>query len=145
EVQYLRQTTDSPQFATSATAPAAVNALALSEDGHWVIAATNSGVTVIEHAGSAVDPLPIIPDDFTLRAYPNPFNGSTTVSLSLPHSEEVMLSVFDVTGRELLSREASVNQSELQLDFTGFASGSYLLRAESRYGTSKTLRLLYLP
>ncbi len=33
--------------------------------------------------------------------YPNPFNPSTTISFTLPRTAQVILSIFDVTGREV--------------------------------------------
>ena len=46
----------------------------------------------------------IIPDEYTLaRAYPNPFNPVTTLSFAIPVDSEVILSVYNLQGRELAS------------------------------------------
>ncbi len=43
-----------------------------------------------------------IPEKFTLQAnYPNPFNPQTTIKYSIGKTENVRLSVYDVTGREV--------------------------------------------
>jgi hypothetical protein len=146
EVQYLRQTTDTPQFVTSAQAPAAINALAQSEDGHWIVAATNSGVTVIELGGTDVEPRPELPSEFLLTAYPNPFNSTTTISLVAPHEGDVEFRVFDITGRQVMHKSLhGLASSEVQLDFGGFSAGSYLLEATTSLGMTQAIRLLYLP
>lgn len=41
-----------------------------------------------------------IPEDFVLRNYPNPFNGSTTISFDLPeYGESFSLRIYDLLGR----------------------------------------------
>jgi Tol biopolymer transport system component len=43
-----------------------------------------------------------VPVGFALTGnYPNPFNPSTTISFSLPASGDVILSVYDITGRKV--------------------------------------------
>lgn len=51
----------------------------------------------------AIDPIVIGPNDFKLgKAYPNPFNPTTSISYSLPIAKEVSLKVYNVRG-ELVS------------------------------------------
>ena len=40
-------------------------------------------------------------DSFALEGYPNPFGGNTMVSLQLPHSEDVFLQIYDLSGRRI--------------------------------------------
>jgi hypothetical protein len=42
-----------------------------------------------------------IPQDFSISAYPNPFNPSTTVSYDLPSAELVSIVIYDVLGQEV--------------------------------------------
>lgn len=42
-----------------------------------------------------------LPDTYTLKNYPNPFNPSTTIQFALPEAATVKLSIFDVLGREV--------------------------------------------
>lgn len=39
---------------------------------------------------------PSVPEKFSLSAYPNPFNPTTTLSFTLPHSAEVALTIRNV-------------------------------------------------
>ncbi|HIB14258.1 MAG TPA: T9SS type A sorting domain-containing protein, partial [Candidatus Marinimicrobia bacterium] len=45
-----------------------------------------------------------LPEAFSLdRAYPNPFNPTTTLSFALPIDSEVSLSIYNLQGREVVS------------------------------------------
>ena len=80
------------------------------------------GVTVTE----------VIPDKFTLYpAYPNPFNSETTISFDLPEAQQVTVTVYDLTGREvatLTNREYSAGSHSVIWDAGDFGSGVYVYR-----------------
>jgi hypothetical protein len=75
------------------------------------------------------------PQTFTLsNAYPNPFNPSTTITLSVIQPTKIRLSVFDVLGRnvpQLHTAESLFGSGEHQLsmDFSGLPSGLYFIEA----------------
>lgn len=63
--------------------------------------------------------------------YPNPFNPSTNIIYSLPTSGHVILSVFDVLGREVQNLVNEIQTSgSYTVEFapTGLASGVYYYR-----------------
>jgi hypothetical protein len=62
------------------------------------------------------------------RAFPNPFNPSTSISFDLPRSERVQLRVFDVTGRcvsTLADGEFAAGHHVVTFDGRGVSSGVY--------------------
>lgn len=68
---------------------------------------------------------------FVFNNYPNPFNHSTTLRYQLPEQRPVVISIYDVTGRRVLSvlneeQEAGVYFQEI--DAQRLASGTYLVR-----------------
>ena len=71
-----------------------------------------------------------IPGDYYLaRAYPNPFNPSTTIEFGLPQESHVSLSVFDITGRlvtKLVDGQLSAGIHNIEFDGFAFPSGIYL-------------------
>ncbi|MDQ7051872.1 MAG: T9SS type A sorting domain-containing protein [candidate division KSB1 bacterium] len=72
------------------------------------------------------------PDGFALfQNYPNPFNPSTSVRFFLPRKANVVLKVFDLSGKEvaiLVDEERPAGQHTVRFDAMGLASGVYLLR-----------------
>ncbi len=67
-------------------------------------------------------------------AYPNPFNGRTTIPLRLLQAGDVRLDVYDLLGRRLVSKEmASMNAGthKYTLNTESLTSGVYLLRIEN--------------
>ena len=77
--------------------------------------------------------------------YPNPFNPTTQLELALPQAGEVRLAAYDLAGRRVWSRDLGLRPAGTlreRLDFSGQASGLYLLRAESPAGAATTKLLL---
>jgi Secretion system C-terminal sorting domain len=94
------------------------------------------------------DPTPIEqPAEFALiNAYPNPFNATVTVQLTLPVSETIHVSVVDLLGREvavLLNESAVAGRVNLSWSPNGLATGMYLLRVQGETATL-TRKLMYL-
>lgn len=81
-----------------------------------------------------------LPETFELfQNYPNPFNPVTTIRFTLPVSADVILTVYDVTGREvqrLVSNTMTAGTYEVQWNGrnqadTPVASGVYLYRLQT--------------
>jgi Secretion system C-terminal sorting domain len=72
----------------------------------------------------------LLPDAFALTAYPNPFNASTTISLELPTSADLRLSVYNIAGREVaVLQDGYINAGVYQFSFDAgsLASGIYFV------------------
>ncbi|REL39249.1 T9SS C-terminal target domain-containing protein [Rhodohalobacter sp. SW132] len=73
--------------------------------------------------------------DFELHQnYPNPFNPATTISFYLPQSEEVTLTVFDITGRRvatLVDQPMNAGIHNQTFDASALSSGIYFYRLEA--------------
>ncbi|HIF27595.1 MAG TPA: T9SS type A sorting domain-containing protein, partial [Candidatus Marinimicrobia bacterium] len=61
--------------------------------------------------------------------YPNPFNPVTTLEFDIPENAATRLSLFDLTGREIMTvidRELSAGHYQFQLDGHDLVSGIYI-------------------
>ncbi|NBC17989.1 MAG: T9SS type A sorting domain-containing protein [Bacteroidetes bacterium] len=85
-----------------------------------------------------------LPAQATLAAaYPNPFQGQTTLSYTLAQGGPVRLVVYDVLGREvavLVDEVRPAGTQQVRWDAAGVASGVYVARLETGDGVqSQTL------
>jgi len=90
---------------------------------------------------------PSIPTEYTLlQNYPNPFNPRTTISYELPQTAEVMLAVYDLLGREivtLVKGEQPAGMHVVTFDASQISSGIYIYRLQSSTFV-KTKKMLVL-
>ncbi|HMQ70318.1 MAG TPA: T9SS type A sorting domain-containing protein [Ignavibacteria bacterium] len=70
-----------------------------------------------------------IPEKYYLsQNYPNPFNPSTVIKYSLPENENILIKVFDVTGKEVMTLvNEKQNAGYYSIEFSGrdLSSGVY--------------------
>lgn len=83
---------------------------------------------------------PDTPDGFAVGSnYPNPFNPSTIIRFEIPVESRVRVEVFDITGRSvalLIDESRQAGYYELPWDASALASGVYLYRVSSRFGSA---------
>ena len=78
------------------------------------------------------------------QAYPNPFNPSVAVSVTVANRSSVRLTVYDVLGRQVASQQQTLSAGRHTMNWTadGVASGVYFLRVEA--GPQTALRKVVL-
>jgi hypothetical protein len=77
------------------------------------------------------DEVPRAMDPVVVWNYPNPFNPTTTIAISLLQASDVTLKVFDLQGREVGMRQEGVRprgKTTLQFDGKDLPSGVYVLQ-----------------
>lgn len=78
---------------------------------------------------------PEIPSDYRLEQnYPNPFNPLTSIGYSLPSSEHVTISIYNMLGqkvRTLVNQVKTAGRHVATFDAAGLSSGVYLYRIKS--------------
>lgn len=90
----------------------------------------------------------VVPSALELEGnYPNPFNPKTTIRYSLPATQEVTISVYDLLGRRvaiLVNGELQSSGShEIVFEANGLSSGIYLYRLQSD-GEIRTERMVLM-
>jgi hypothetical protein len=74
-------------------------------------------------------------------ATPNPFNGTTDISLQLPKDETVQFSLYDINGKEYLSKSLQLESGKHQLKLSTVTPQIYFLQVKTSFGSS-TIKLL---
>jgi len=89
--------------------------------------------TVTSNEGEAINELP---REVTLKQnFPNPFNPSTEITFQLPAAQQVSLTVYNLTGREVTtlvdSQRMSAGTQTVTFNAANLASGVYIYRLET--------------
>jgi hypothetical protein len=88
----------------------------------------------VEHRDRMVSAAPTgatLPTSYSLSAYPNPFNPSTSLEFALPEAGRVDLVVYDVAGREvaeLTNSNYAAGTHRVTFDASHLPSGIYMAR-----------------
>ncbi len=115
-----------------------IRAMTLDVQDRIVIGTSDSpvnGIFVERQSGSRiVDGSEETVDGSLYQNYPNPFNLTSTISYDLPRLSDVMLTVYDVLGRqviELASGTQPAGTYEVSFDATDLLSGVYFYRLQA--------------
>ena len=101
----------------------------------------------MDEATISVDPPgePVITDFSLSQNYPNPFNAATEIEFALPQSSDIVLNVYDVTGRlaqTVASGKFAAGEHRVNFDAAGLSSGVYFYQL--RTGNTKIARKMVL-
>lgn len=108
------------------------------QDGNYAVVVTVGNCSDTSSCSLVVGLVDGIPGT-VVTLYPNPTSGKVNVSFGIA-LDEVQIEVFDVAGKQLLSRrEASI--ADAQLDFSSYDAGLYMVRI-STAGAQKMLRVV---
>lgn len=81
---------------------------------------------------TSIDPEITIPENYSLsQNYPNPFNPVTKIEYAIPEESAVILAVYDILGREIVTLVNEVQQAgsySVNFDGSQFSSGIYFYR-----------------
>ena len=83
---------------------------------------------------SSIGVTPLLPGEFSLSVFPNPFNPSTTISFNLPRRAETSLEIFNLLGQSVYSFDLGrleAGQHQHYLNAASLPSGSYLTRIDA--------------
>ena len=91
--------------------------------------------------------LPFYPNKFELsQNYPNPFNSETKIRVSIPENGNIILKIFDITGRKvavLLNEYKTAGIYEIKFNGENLSGGVYFYKLQSgNYSETKRMILL---
>ncbi len=91
------------------------------------------------------NPVANIPQAFELEsAWPNPFNPSTAIALTLPQRADLTVTVYNVMGREvaqLANSRFDAGRHTFQFNGSSLASGVYFVKATMNGGQTQTMKV----
>ena len=84
--------------------------------------------------------------EYTLEAYPNPFNPTTTISFSIPETGFTSLKVYDIPGNEVANLVNEVKDAgiyNVQFDGSNLTSGVYIYQLQTgEYTATKKIQMI---
>jgi PKD repeat protein len=87
----------------------------------------------------------VVPDEFSVTSYPNPFNPSTTIEMNLPVGGEWNISIYNITGQKVeeFTGDTPAGRVSVVWDASGYASGIYFYRVTAgQFSVSKKMVLM---
>jgi hypothetical protein len=87
----------------------------------------------------------IVPAEFSLNNYPNPFNPVTNIEMSLPSASEWTLSIYNVVGQKVadFNGYSEAGTVTVTWDASSQASGIYFYKATAgKYSATKKMALI---
>ena len=77
----------------------------------------------------------IIPKKLGLKIFPNPTNSQSVINFNIMEANNIKLSLFDVTGREIFRESLGVGnigeKKKYVIDLTNYPSGVYFIAVEN--------------
>jgi hypothetical protein len=77
-----------------------------------------------------------------LKLYPNPTTGIVYIDLNGEKVTGKDISIFDIYGRSCATQTVSASDQQLQLDFSGYKSGLYILRINTGIESTSVFRII---
>ena len=74
----------------------------------------------------------------TIKMYPNPTNSNLTIDFKIQDIEKLNIKVFNLLGKEVLSKQISKNDTSLTV--SNLKNGVYLIRITSLTGENSTTK-----
>lgn len=84
------------------------------------------------------------PIEYSLSNYPNPFNPETIINYQIPVNSNVKVTVFDVTGKELIilvDQKQNAGNYQIKWNASSFPSGTYFCKLETA-GYTRTMKMV---
>ncbi|MBK7639601.1 MAG: T9SS type A sorting domain-containing protein [Bacteroidetes bacterium] len=89
-------------------------------------------------------PLGVKEDNGFARVYPNPTSGNLNVEIQSTTNFETNVIAYDLVGKKIYDQKTSIEKglNTLQIDFSNFASGVYVLQFSDVKGKIRTTKFV---
>ncbi len=83
-----------------------------------------------------------------LQNFPNPFSNQTTIHFILPAEDVVTISVYDITGRNIMTplvqEQLPAGKHNIYIDTSMLMNGFYVCRVQLQSGTTESFKMMKL-
>jgi hypothetical protein len=114
-------------------------------DNTYSTPTSESQTSIILHSSSITEK-PLLPADFQMSCYPNPFNAQTMISFALPAAVKAKIAIYDITGRIVdivADRQFQAGQNSVIWNATNKPSGVYFYSIKTNtHSQAKTVVLM---
>ncbi|MDP8206545.1 MAG: T9SS type A sorting domain-containing protein [Candidatus Electryonea clarkiae] len=114
-------------------------------DQHSTMSLQTYSLTITEPSTAKSGTVPEVWE--ILDIYPNPFNASLSITIGIPQTENIRISIYDLLGREVkVLLDQQVNRGYRQFSFSprGMASEIYFIRASVPGKMNVTRKILLI-
>jgi hypothetical protein len=95
----------------------------------------NNGANLIVNVVSGINQIEEVATTYSLaQNFPNPFNPTTNINFSVPKSQFVNISIYDITGKlveELVNSNLAAGKYNATWDAANYASGVYFYKIQA--------------
>ncbi len=87
-----------------------------------------------------------ITDGFSIKQFPNPFNATTNIQITIPKADVVKISIYNSIGQLIHSEERKITPGIYTYYFNAnqFSSGIYFYHLATREGLTKSGKMILL-
>jgi len=115
--------------------------------GLILVATHGRGCWTLDLNVTGIDPFGQVPDNYNLKQnYPNPFNPTTSIEFDIPKSENVTLSIYDISGKkisDLINNKLNAGHYQVSWNASAYSSGIYIYKlTTSSYTDTKRMVLV---
>ena len=112
------------------------------EDGILAVAQSGIGIYDINEAMDINEEhIELLPSQFNLSVFPNPFNSRTRINFRIPDEGTAYFEVFDMNGREVFSspnQALEAGEHTVEWNAEDFPSGAYLIKLHNGLQSRQT-------
>ncbi|MCC6549377.1 MAG: T9SS type A sorting domain-containing protein [Ignavibacteriaceae bacterium] len=100
--------------------------------------------------GTSVNDEILLPDNYSISAFPNPFNSTQTFEVTVPQHEGFEVVIYDIMGRQIITlAEGNSTGNRERFNWNGkdetgtnVSSGVYIVRLQTKIGTKQIKSVL---
>ncbi|MBC7863276.1 MAG: T9SS type A sorting domain-containing protein [Bacteroidia bacterium] len=103
------------------------------------------GARIANSVNETNDSIATEENGISFSLYPNPSNGNCSVEFNSSYEKQIMLEIYDITGKLIVSEKQTVAQglTTLRINIGEYEEGIYMIRLTDLLSLQEVLNLLF--